>query len=209
MSSPTVPSPRVAPDEDAVLIGQVHRQTVDLRLGDEAQHLLPRQSEEAADGAGELDEILRPEHIVQAQHRRAVPGFGEAGGGGGAGGRLARAVTALQLGEVRLNGGVAVAQRIIFGVADLRRVVLVVGDVGGSDFGREGGQLLGGFGLGQVLDTTTGGGWLGIEGWHVPDGMSRWQVSAAKACGQNAIPVPMGPEGSEAIPCRVPSRRQR
>ena len=66
--------------------------------------------------------------------------LGEAGGWRGAD-PARRAVDADQLREAHLDRRVAPAQRVVFGVADLRRVFGIIAPVVMSNFGGESGQL--------------------------------------------------------------------
>jgi hypothetical protein len=65
--------------------------------------------------------------------------------GRGGADQLRRAVVADEMGELRLQLGVAADERVIFGVADLRRVVGMVEPVVAGDLGRESLKLGGGF----------------------------------------------------------------
>ena len=128
-------------DEPAALVAQRQRQPVDLRLGGEGERLVGAEVQEAADALGELGDVALGEGVLEAQHADRVPDLGEALGRCGADPR-ARAVGAAELGKARLDGGVAPLQRVIVGVADLRGVGLVVGDVGLGDRAGELGELL-------------------------------------------------------------------
>ena len=66
------------------------------------------------------------EGVVERQHRHGVCATLAKAVGRRRADPLARAVRAHQLGEARLDGLVAPAQRVVVGVADLRRVLLVV-----------------------------------------------------------------------------------
>ena len=143
--------------EAPVLVQQVHREPVDLRLRHEAQHLLRPQSQEATDAGRELREIGGREGIVQAQHRRAVPHLAEARGWGGARRRIGRAVGSLESGKTRFDRGIAPPQRVVIRVRDLGRVLLVISNVGGRDRGGQRGQFRFGLGFAQRLDGRKGG----------------------------------------------------
>ena len=112
-------------DELAVLVAQRHRQPVDLRLGGEDQRLLGIELEEAADALDEARHVLFRERIVEREHRHRVPHLGEAPGRRRA--DLQRqAFQRAQLRKALLDRAIALAQRVVFGVRDRRRVVLVV-----------------------------------------------------------------------------------
>ena len=134
MSSPIVPSPRVAPmREFAVLVAQVGGEAVDLGLDIELDLRLVLAAQEAADAADEVGHVLAVEGVVEREHRVQVLDLGEAGSRLGADAR-ARRIGALQAGEQRLDRAVALDQRVILRVADLRRVLLVIERVVVGDF---------------------------------------------------------------------------
>ncbi len=56
------------------------------------------------------------------------------------------------MGKAGLDGGVAPAQRIVFGVGNQGRVFGVIGAVVAGDFLREPGEFVGRFGFGQCVD---------------------------------------------------------
>ena len=127
---------RRAGDQLAVLVAQRHRQAVDLRLGAEGDLLVVRQTQETADAADKIDDVLFRERIVERQHRHRVPHLGEARRRRRAD-TLRQAFERAQLREARLDRGVALPQPVVFGVRDRRRVVLVVAPVVLGDLGRE------------------------------------------------------------------------
>ena len=65
-----------AADETAVLIGQVDRQAVDLRFGDEHQRF--GAAEKPSGPGAEFGEFGGVERVVERQHRHAVAELGEA-----------------------------------------------------------------------------------------------------------------------------------
>ena len=137
-SSPLTPSPRVARlHELAVLVAQRDRQAVDLGLGGERHRLVAREPQEALHLLDEASHVVVRIGLLQRQH-----GDGMADGGELARRRaadpLARAVGALQRREARLDRRIADGERVIVGVGDGRRVVLVVAPVVAGDFGRQG-----------------------------------------------------------------------
>ena len=137
--------------EPPALVAQRQRQPVDLRLGGEGERLVGAEVQEAPDPFGELGDIAFGEGVLEAQHRPRVAHLGEALGRRGADPR-ARAVGAAELGKPRLDRGVAPLQRVVVGVADLRGVGLVVGEVGLGYRAGELGELLHRFVRRKLLD---------------------------------------------------------
>ena len=123
-------------NELAILIAQRHRQAVDLRLGAERDLLVVGQAQEAADAADKIDDVVFGERVVERQHRHRVPDLGETPGRRRAD-PLRQALQRAQLRKARFDGIVAPPQRVIFGVGDARRVVLIVAPVVPGDLGRE------------------------------------------------------------------------
>ena len=120
-----------AGDEAAALVAERHRQPVDLRLGhrlDGQSGIVAQLLQPAADTGHEFGELGVGEGVVERQHRPAVDDLGEAGGGGGADPHR-RSVVADEIGEAGFDRTVAPLQRIVAGVVDDRRVLLVVGAV--------------------------------------------------------------------------------
>ncbi len=146
---------RGALDETAILVAQADRQPVDLRLGDEFDHLLGGQAEKAADLGLEINDILVAEGIVERQHRPRMAHLAETLGRRRAD-LAARAVLAHQLGKALLDGDVAQAKRVILGVRGQRRVLLVIGDVELVDLRGQTRQFLGGLLESQILDSDLG-----------------------------------------------------
>ena len=138
--------------QHAVLVAKRHRQPVDLRLGGEGELVVFLEIEKAADAGDEIGHVLIAERILQGQHRHRVPHLGEAARWRGA--DLARqAVQGAQVREALLDRLVAPPQRVIFGVRNRRRVLLVVALVVPLDLGFKP----------RVLA-------LGLTGRHVVDG---------------------------------------
>ena len=136
-------------DEFAVLVAQRHGEPVDLRLGAEGDFLVVAQFEEAADAGDEIDDVLLRERVVERQHRQRVADFLELAG------RRApdparRRIRPHEVGEALLDRRVALAQRVVGGVADGRLVLLVIALVVRGDLGRQPGQLGLGLRFGQV-----------------------------------------------------------
>ncbi len=128
----------------AVLVGQGDGQAVDLRLGHQGERVVLH-AEEAAHPRTELVEIGPAERVVQAQHRHAVGDLGEPA-------RRLRADPAATGCRAGPGWGTlprsrrCAAQRVVFGVGDLRRVFgvvepVVLGDLGGQPFQFGGGLL--------------------------------------------------------------------
>ena len=77
-SSPTMPSPRVAPrTSKPVLVAQRAGQPVDLGLGHEVERRIGREIEEAADARHELVHLLRRHRVVEREHRHGVDDLAE------------------------------------------------------------------------------------------------------------------------------------
>ena len=147
-------------DQLAVLVAQRHRQAVDLGLGGKRHHLVLLQVEEAADAGDEVLHLRGVERVLQRQHRHRVAHLGEATRGRSA--DLARqAFQRLQIGKFRLDRLVAPPQRVVFGVGDGRRVLLVVGLVVLLDLGFEARVLALRLARRHLLD-----GQLGVPGGH-------------------------------------------
>ena len=115
-------------DERAVFVTQRHRQPVDLRLGAEGDFFVLGELEKAADAGDEIDDILLGKRIVERQHRHRVAHLLEAAGGRRADFQRQR-LQRPQVGEARLDGRVALAQRVVLGVGYARPVLLVIAPV--------------------------------------------------------------------------------
>ncbi len=76
----------------------------------------------------EIDDVLVGEGVVERQHRHRVADFLEAAGGRGADLQRQR-FQRPQVGKARLDGVVARAQRVVFGVRYARPVLLVIAPV--------------------------------------------------------------------------------
>ena len=157
-SSPSAPSPRVAAvDELAVLVAQRHRQPVDLRLGGEGERLVRLELEEAADAARRnrvtssslnalsSDSIGTACRTLAKRARSApTPTFSD------------RLSSVRRSGKRCLDLAVALAQRVVFGVRDGRRVLLVIALVVLGDF-RIQPRVLGlGLLFGEIVDGDCG-----------------------------------------------------
>ncbi len=124
---------RRAGHQHAVFVAQRHRQAVDLRLGAEGDLFVLRQPQEAADAADEIDDVFFGERIVERQHRHRVADFGKARRRRRAD-PLGQALQRAQLRKARFDRAVALAQRVIVGIGNARRVVLVIAPVVRGDF---------------------------------------------------------------------------
>src|SRR6266849_3945934 len=138
-------------DEFASFITQRHRQSVDLRLGAERYLVVVAEFQEAPDTGDEIDDVGLRKGIVERQHRHRVADFGEASG------RLRtdflrRRLAGDEFGKSGFDCIEALAQRVILGIRNLRRIFLIVGFVVALDFKREPFQLDLGLRLGEGVD---------------------------------------------------------
>src|SRR5690606_27033172 len=134
---------RGALNEHAILVAKRRRQAVDLGLGGEGKFQSLVALEEAAAALDEIDDVLIGIGLRKTEHRRGVPHLCKAFGRGrpdGAG----WAVRADQVGKGSLDLGIAPTERVIFSIGDLRRILLMVGDVGCGDLARQPLQFGGG-----------------------------------------------------------------
>ena len=134
------------PHQPAALVAQRAGQAVDLRLGGQRQFGVVGEAQEAPHPREEIRHLFLGKGIVEAEHRQRVADLGEEGG------RrrpdlAGRAVGADEIGELRLQLGIAPHQGIIIGIGNLRRVVAVVEPIVMRDRPREPFQLHGGFGF--------------------------------------------------------------
>ena len=132
-------------DEPPALVAQRARQAVDLRLGGEGERIIGGEAEEPLHPVGEIDHLLVVEHVAEREHRHRVADLGELRRrrrADPAGGQIGPH----EVGKKRLDGVVALPQRVVGGVRDRRRVLLVIALVVGRDFGGEPLEL--GLGLG-------------------------------------------------------------
>ena len=151
MSSPSLPSPRVAP---CTKTPSSYRSEADkpsiLGSATKASSSSVLQPEEAAHARHEIDHVLIAEGIVQRQHRHAMDHLGEFLAGLGAD-AVAGTVGAHEIREARLDGGIAPAQRVVFGVADGRRIVQIIAPVMGGDLAGQRCELPCRFGARKLL----------------------------------------------------------
>ena len=117
---------RRAQHQPAVLVAQRDRQPVDLRLGGEGERLVrvsrPRKRRMRVD---ELAHVLVGEGVVEREHRHGVRDLGEGLDRRGADLRDGLS-SRTSCGKRASIAALRRAQRVIFGVGDLRRVLLVV-----------------------------------------------------------------------------------
>ena len=135
---------RRAGDQLAVLIAQRHRQAVDLRLGGKDDFLVVGKAQKPADAADKIDDVLLRESVVEREHRHSVPHFGEARRGRRAD-TLRQAFARAQFWKASLDRLVALAQPVILGIGNGRRILLVIAPVVLGNFGRK--PRVFGFGL--------------------------------------------------------------
>jgi len=129
-------APRGAEDQGALLIAERHREAVYLRLSRQHESLAGLPPEEAVDLLQEIADILFVESVLERKHGHGVAHDREAPGRRGAH-PLARRIRSLQLGKPDLDGEIAQPQRVVFGVGDERRVVLIVAPVMLGDLARQ------------------------------------------------------------------------
>ncbi len=132
-------------DELAMLIEQRTGKPVDLRLGDDGEGRVFSQAQEPAHARAKLGHLLVGEDIAERQHRHDVAHFGEF--------LRRRRANPRRLGVDEFRVGllqrlVSAAQRVIFGVGDARRVLLMVAPVMLGKLGGEARVLAGGDGVG-------------------------------------------------------------
>ena len=109
----------------AVLVTQRQRQPVDLRLGDDRRNLVGIEPEKAPYALDEIGHVLVAEGVAERQHRHRMLHFCETPGRRRAD-FLRRRLARDQFRKSRLDGVDALAQRVIGGVRNLRRVFLIV-----------------------------------------------------------------------------------
>ncbi len=138
-------------NEFAGFVTQRHRQPVDFRLGAEGDLAIVAQFQKTPDAADEIDDVLFRKGIVERQHRHRVPDLGEAAGRSCTDFLRGR-FTGNELGKPGLDGVDALAQRVIGGVRDGWRVLLIIVLVVALDFERQPFQLDLGLRLGEGVD---------------------------------------------------------
>jgi hypothetical protein len=142
-------------DELALLIAQRHRQPVDLRLSAEVDAVVVAELEKTADTADEIEYVVFGKGVVERQHRHRMPDFSEAARRRRAN-FLRRRIAGDELRKSGFDRAEALAQRVIFGVRNLRRVILIVSLVMALEFERQPFVLDLGLRLGEGVDVGKG-----------------------------------------------------
>ena len=123
--------------EPALLVAQRDGEAVDLELRDVGQAFRRlrrrRQPQALADAGVERAQLVVAERVREAEHRVPVADLREAAAGRRAAHALRRRVRGDERGKRRLEGDQLAEQGVVLGVAELRRVVLVVAAVGTAD----------------------------------------------------------------------------
>ena len=183
-------------DQFAVLVAQRHRQAVDLRLGGKGDLLVVAEPQEAADARDKIDDVLLGEGVVERQHRHRVPDLGEARRRRRAD-ALGQAFERAQLRKARLDRGVALAQPVVCGIGDGRRVFLIIAPVMFGDFRGEPRMLGLGLLFGEILDGSV----VLVAAWH--DGVSTQPAARIKrSAAARASAVISAPASMRAISSR-------
>ena len=159
-SSPFTPSPRVEPlDEHAVLVDELDREPVELRLGDVGRPRVLREAEEAADARVELVELRVGLDVPEREHRLAVDDAREPVRGR-AGDPARGRVRGGELRVRRLERGELAHEPVVLGVGEERPVEDVVGVVRRADRGaqlRDAGRGVRGLAVGRHAPTMAPG----------------------------------------------------
>ena len=116
---------RCRPSQDAIDIEDIARQAIDLGLGGEGDRLAFRDLEKTTDTVFEIADILGGEGVVERQHGNAMDDRRKFGRGRSADG-FRRAVGGLQFGIFGFDGPQALFQRVIFGVGQFRRFLVII-----------------------------------------------------------------------------------
>ncbi len=115
-------------DKLALFVAQRTGKPVDLRLGGDNEFVLVGKLQKAPDAVDEVPNVFFREGIAERKHRHRVPHFSELAGRRRT--HLAReARQRMEFGELPLDRLIALAQGVVFGVGDRRRVLLVVAPV--------------------------------------------------------------------------------
>ena len=146
-------APRGAEHEFAFLVAQAGGKPVDLGLRHQRQLFIRRKREKTAHARREIAHVLVGEGIVEREHGPRMAHLLETLGGFRAH-ALRGAVVADQFREAFFDFVVAQAQRIIFGVGDRRRVILVIAFVVRRDLLGQARQLAFGFRFAQLIRRT-------------------------------------------------------
>ena len=116
---------RRSADQFAVLVAQRQRQAIDLRLGHQRRNMPGVELEKAPDAVDELGNVLVAEGVAERQHGNGMLHFRKAARGRGAD-RLRRRIRRHQIGKFCLDRFQPLAQRVVGGVRNRRRILLVV-----------------------------------------------------------------------------------
>ena len=122
--------------EFAALVAQRAGEPVDLRLCGEGERRVFLQAEEAAHARNEFVHFLVGKNVAERQHRHGVFRLRELLGRRGAD-LLGQRIRRMQFGKSRLQRLVPPPQRVVIGVGNRGRVVLVVAPVVFGDLGAE------------------------------------------------------------------------
>ena len=145
-SSPTVPSPRVAASTSSpVLVAQRAAQPVDLGLGGQRHRLTRRQVQEPPHPPYKLAHLIIAESIVEADNICRACATLASAEVGAAPSRFDGESGADEMRKLRLQLAVLADQRVIFGVGDLGRVLVVIELVVMRDQPGQAHQPVGGF----------------------------------------------------------------
>ncbi len=135
----------------AVFVAQRQRQAVDLRFGNQRRNMLGIELEKAPDAIDELGHILIAERIAERKHGNGMLHLRKAARRRGAD-LLRRRIRRDEIGKLRLDGLQPLAQRVIGGIRDGRRILLVVALVVRLELQRKPHVLDLGLGLGEFGD---------------------------------------------------------
>ena len=122
--------------EFALLVAQRAGEPVDLRLRREGERRIVLEAQKASHARNELVRFLVGKHIAERQHRHGVFRLGELLARRGAD-FLCQRIRRMQFRKRRLQRLVAPAQRIVVGVRDRGRIILIVAPVVFGDLGAE------------------------------------------------------------------------
>ena len=124
----------------APLIAQRQRQPVDFRLGGIDQMFGLSHAQIFPDAAVEFGDLFIGKGIAQRQHPHRMAYLAEPFGNRTAD-LFTGAVGPLKVGQGCFDGQIALAHRVIVRIADLGRVIAVIGDIGSLNLGSQPGQF--------------------------------------------------------------------
>ncbi len=145
--------------QHALLVAQRERQSVDLVLGREREHVALGQRQIAPHACDELADVLIRKAVVEAHHPLLVPHLGERRGLDRCAHQPVGTVGADQMRKGRFQFVVPPHQRVIVRIRNLGRILGMIEPVVMRDLLGEPLQLDRGFGFGQ-----------GFDGWGVVQG---------------------------------------